>query len=223
MDTKNTENISEIYSILSESYDIFEKQTDNPWAANGLSSNPFRNLVSICLSTMTVTNRVIKACVPLFAKVSTFEELLELDDDELREIIRPVAHYNLKTKYLKTMAQQILTKFNGEIPNNEKDLLSLEGVGPKVANMMMNFIYDKPTIAVDTHILRLLNKLDFVNTSSAEKATEIINKITPDEYKKHAHEWLIQHGMKICHARKPICNECVISNYCNYNKTNIIV
>ena len=223
MDTKNTENnskLSTIYLILSENYEVFEN-TNDPWMTNGLFSTPFKNLVSTCLSTMTVSSRVIKACIPLYAKISTFEDLLKLDDDELREIIKPVAHYNRKTKYLKIMAQQILTKFNGEIPSNKKDLLSLEGVGTKVADIMMNFVFEEPTVAVDSHILRLLNRLGFVNTSSAEKTADIINLITPDEYKRHAHEWLIQHGMKICHARKPNCDECVISNYCNFNETKI--
>ncbi len=213
--TTNPEKISKIYLILSQTYEIFEN-TDDPWMTNGLSSNPFKSLVSVCLSTMTTTSRVVKACVPLYEKVSTFEELLKLEDEELREIIKPVAHYNRKTKNLKVMAHQIITKFNDEIPSNKQDLLSLQGVGPKVADIMMNFVFDTPSIAVDTHILRLLNRLGIVKTSSAEIAAETINTITPIEFKKHAHEWLIQHGMKVCHARKPKCEECVICNYCSY-------
>lgn len=96
-----------IYEQLSRNYPTFD-QTDDPWMTNGLSSTPFRCLVSVCLSTMTITPRVVKACVPLFERVSNFEELLALDDEALRTIIKPVAHYNRKTTNLKIMCQQIL-------------------------------------------------------------------------------------------------------------------
>lgn len=144
-----------IYAQLSRNYSTFD-QTDDPWMTNGLSSTPFRCLVSVCLSTMTVTPRVVKACVPLFERVSSFEELLALDDEALRTIIKPVAHYNRKTTNLKIMCQQILRDFGGRIPDTHEDLMKLQGVGRKVADIMMNFIFGQDTIAVDTHVLRVL-------------------------------------------------------------------
>nr|WP_272918728.1 endonuclease III [Malikia spinosa] len=183
---------------------------------NGLSSTPFRCLVSVCLSTMTITPRVVKACVPLFERVSNFEELLALDDEALRTIIKPVAHYNRKTTNLKIMCQQILQDFGGRIPDTHQDLMKLQGVGRKVADIMMNFIFHEDTIAVDTHVLRVLNRLDIVHTSVAEAAADQINGITPAHYKRHAHEWLIQHGMQACTARRPRCGACCISELCSY-------
>ena len=183
---------------------------------NGLSSTPFRCLVSVCLSTMTITPRVVKACVPLFERVSSFEELLALDDEELRAIIKPVAHYNRKTTNLKIMCQQILRDFDGHIPDTHEDLMKLQGVGRKVADIMMNFIFGQDTIAADTHVLRVLNRLEIVRTAVAEEAADQINALTPGRYKRHAHEWLIQHGMQTCTARNPRCNGCCVANLCSH-------
>lgn len=214
--------IDSIYKQLSQTYPTFD-ESDDPWMTNGLSSTPFRCLVSVCLSTMTITPRVVKACVPLFEKVSTFEQLLALDDEELKSTIKPVAHYNRKTENLKIMANQIIHQFQGKIPETHEDLMKLQGVGRKVADIMMNFIFNQDTVAVDTHVLRVLNRLDIVKTDSAEKASDLINKITPAQYKRHAHEWLIQHGMKQCHAKSPSCNSCCLFKFCKSRQRKSIV
>jgi len=207
--------IEAIYAILSRTYPTFD-ETENAWVANGLSATPFHNLVSTCLSTMTHTNRVIRACVPLYEKVSTFEELLALDDEELRTVITPVAHYNRKTRNLKIMCRQILDDHGGEIPRSRAELMTLQGVGGKVADIMLNFVFEQPSIAVDTHVLRVLSRLGLVKTASAESAAKIIAEITPARYLRHAHEWLIQHGMKVCVSRRPACEVCPITRYCTY-------
>lgn len=214
-----TQRLESIYEQLSRTYPTFD-QTDDPWMTHGLSSTPFRCLVSVCLSTMTITPRVVRACVPLFERVSNFEELLALDDEQLRTLIKPVAHYNRKTKNLKIMSQQILRDFGGRIPDNHQDLMKLQGVGRKVADIMMNFIFHEDTIAVDTHVLRVLNRLDIVQTPVAEVAADQINSMTPAHYKRHAHEWLIQHGMQVCTARSPRCGVCCISELCSYRLSN---
>lgn len=183
---------------------------------NGLSSTPFKSLVSVCMSTMTITKRVVNAAVPLYEKVSTFEELLALDDEELRRIIKPVAHYNRKTKLLKEMARKIIDQHGGDIPHTRDELMALPGVGRKVADIMMNFVFSKDSIAVDTHVLRVLNRLGVIDTSSALQAADIINAQTPPRFKRHAHEWLIQHGMKICVSRTPKCGSCPLTHHCRY-------
>lgn len=204
-----------IYGILSRAYTTFE-ETDDPWMTNGLSSTPFKSLVSVCLSTMTITTRVVNAAVPLYEKVSSFEELAALDDDELRRIIKPVAHYNRKTQLLKRMAHQIIDEHGGQIPSTREELMALPGVGRKVADIMMNFVFSEDSIAVDTHVLRVLNRLGVTDTSSAQHAADVINAETPPRFKRHAHEWLIQHGMKICVARSPKCEECPLTDHCRY-------
>lgn len=208
------EKLTQIYDVLSSTYPTFEN-TDDPWMTNGLSSTPFKSLVSVCLSTMTITKRVVNACVPLYQRVSNFQELLDLDDDELREIIKPVAHYNRKTINLKVMARQILENHGGRIPESREELMKLQGVGRKVTDIMLNFVFAKDTIAVDTHVLRVLNRLGIVETDSAEEAADVINLITQSFFKRHAHEWLIQHGMKTCFARNPQCESCCIASLCD--------
>lgn len=215
---KEAQRLASLYEQLSRTYPTFD-QIDDPWMTHGLSSTPFRCLVSVCLSTMTITPRVVKACVPLFARVSTFEELLALDDEELRTIIKSVAHYNRKTTNLKIMCRQILHDFGSRIPDTHEELMQLQGVGRKVADIMMNFIFHEDTIAVDTHVLRVLNRLDIVHTPVAVVAADQINAITPPRYKRHAHEWLIQHGMQVCTARSPRCNACCVSDQCRQRAT----
>lgn len=207
------ERLSAIYDVLSRTYPTYEEM-DDPWMSNGLSATPFRHLVSGCLSTVTVTKRVVSAAVPLYERVSTFEELLELDDDELRAIIKPVAHYNRKTVRLKLLCRQIIEEHGGKIPSDRESLLKLQGVGRKVADLMMNHLFSEDCIAVDTHVLRVLRRLEIVKDTTAGQAADTINAITPSKYKRHAHEWLIQLGMQVCHARSPDCLSCVVSNVC---------
>lgn len=214
---KRQSDLNAIYNILSKTYPTFENSED-PWMANGLSSTPFKSLVSAALSTMTTTARVISAAIPLYEKVDSFEELLAMDDEELRSIIKPVAHYNRKVRSLKKMCRQIVEDFDGKIPNSREELLTLSGIGEKCSRLIMNFQFGERTIAVDTHIHRLLNRLGIVKTSNTKTTTREINSMTPTRFKKHAHEWLIQHGMNVCVARNPRCNECVIRSRCDYNR-----
>lgn len=205
--------LTSIYDVLSRTYPTYEEM-DDPWMRHGLSATPFRHLISGCLSTVTVTKRVVAACIPLYARVSTFPELLALDDEELRNIIRPVAHYNRKTVNLKALCRQIIEEHGGEIPSDRESLLKLQGVGRKVADLMMNHVFSEDSIAVDTHVLRVLQRLEIVSDTTAERAADSINAITPAEYKRHGHEWLIQLGMQVCHARSPNCQSCVVLKFC---------
>lgn len=207
--------VEQLYKILSKTYLTF-KEVDNEWEDNGLSSTPFKSLVSVMLSTMTHTKRVIKAANALYAEVSTPQELLHLPDEHLTELIRPVAHYNRKTQHLKEMCRQLLERHGGEVPHTRAELLALQGVGRKCVDIMMNFTFGAPAIAVDTHVFRVLNRVGIVHTESQVVAADEINRLTPDRFKQHAHEWLIQHGGKVCIARKPKCDECPLTQLCDY-------
>lgn len=215
-------NINKIYARLEHNQPTF-KETDDEWTANGLNSTPFKALVSVSLSTMTYSSRVIKACVPLYQKASTPEEILNLDKEELRETIKPVAHYNRKTENLIKMCHQIIDDFDGKVPSNRKDLLRLKGVGQKCVDIMMNFEFNEDSIAVDTHVFRVLTRLGIINTNSYEKASKYINDITPKKYKKHAHERLIGLGMNVCHSRKPNCSNCVLTDLCDFYQKNYAI
>ena len=209
--------ITRIYEVLSATYQTFA-ENGNEWDANGLSSTPFKSLVSVMLSTMTNSKRVIRAAIALFAEATTPEQLLALHDDELTALIKPVAHYNRKTLHLNEMSQQLLDRHHGQVPRTREALMALQGVGRKCTDIMLNFTFEAPAIAVDTHVLRVLNRLGVIATESAQQAADEINALTPDNYKQHAHEWLIQHGMKVCVARKPRCEECPLTQLCEYYK-----
>ena len=216
----NQNKIKKIYETLSKTYKIFA-ENDNEWAANGLNSTDFKSLVSVMLSTMTNTKRVIRACIALYEVATTPEEILSLKDEKLIELIKPVAHYNRKAKHLKEMSQQIIDRHNGEVPQKEDELLALQGVGRKCADLLMNFNFGQDTIGVDTHVHRVLNRLGVVSTTTNEQTADEINKLTPKKYKKHAHEWLIQHGMNICKARMPKCQECALVDLCGYDRKKL--
>jgi endonuclease III len=216
----NQKKIAKIYKILSTTYQTFD-QTDDEWMTNGLSSTPFKSLVSVALSTMTTSKRTINACKALYAQVASFEALMNIDEAELAQLIKPVAHYNRKAKSLKKMSWQIIEDHNGEIPCTAEELMALAGIGRKCTDIMLNFVFDEPTIAVDTHVHRLVNRLGMVNATSAEETANVLNKITPKAYKKHAHEWLIQHGMNICKARVPKCQECTLVDLCGYDRKKL--
>lgn len=132
----------------------------------------------------------------------------------MRDIIRPVAHYNRKTVNLKAMCRQIIDEHGGTIPRNREAVMELKGVGRKVADLVMNHLNEQDSIAVDSHVLRVLRRLGMVGDVSAEVAADAIGGLTPPGYRRHAHEWLIQLGMKVCHARKPACGACVVRALC---------
>lgn len=207
--------IETVYDRLSHIYPTFD-DSDDPWITNGLSATPYRVIVSTALSTVTHSQRVIRACNALFARADDFETLASLEDDELRDLIRPVAHYNNKTRSIKKMARLILDRHDGEIPDAEQELLALPGIGRKCADIVMTTLFATPSVAVDTHVHRLVNRLGMVRASTHVKTADGLNEITPDKYRQHAHERLIQHGGKVCVARRPRCDDCPLTDLCEH-------
>ncbi len=215
MSVPATTRLENVYDVLSKTYAAFG-EADDEWPADRLGDTPFKSLVSVSLSTMTTSKRTVAAATALYRKVSTPRELLELGDDELAALIKPVAYYNQKAKSLKKMAWQLLERHGGEVPHTKKELMDLPGVGRKVADILMNFNFGEPTVAVDTHVHRVLNRLGVLHTKTHTKTADEIDELTPEKYKQHAHELLIQHGMKVCKARTPSCGECPLTRLCDY-------
>ncbi|UNK19373.1 hypothetical protein MNQ98_04890 [Paenibacillus sp. N3/727] len=131
---------------------------------------------------MTTEKRTIDACTALYERISTPKQLIALEDEELASLIKPVAHYNRKTKNLKKMCQQLILRHNGEVPNTRDELLALTGVGRKCTDILMHFTFSEPTIAVDTHVHRVVNRLG-IDTTSREDTADTINEITPFKFK----------------------------------------
>ena len=179
-------------------------------------NNAFKSLVGVTLSAQTKDERTAEACANLFAHAETPEEILALDIDKLKQLIRPAGMYNNKAKNLRSMSQQLLDRHDGAVPNDRKQLMQLAGVGRKSTDIMMRFVFNEPAIAVDTHVHRISNRLGIAKTKAEHKTAEILEQDTPDKYRWGAHEWLIDHGKYICRARSPRCTECMFSDICDY-------
>lgn len=181
----------------------------------------FKSLVGVILSAQTQDSRTYKACVQLFDKAGTPQEILALRLEQLTELIRPVGMYNVKARNLQLMSQQLIDRHAGQVPNDRDQLMALAGVGRKSTDIIMRFVFDQPTIAVDTHVHRLCNRLGIANTKTYDKTAEILEAHTPDEHRWRAHEWLITHGKTVCKSRKPRCHECMLADLCDHYQSVI--
>jgi len=177
-------------------------------------STPFELLVATILSAQCTDERVNKVTPILFAKYKNIERYFQVPQKELEEDIFSTGFYKSKAEKIQKTAKIISEKFNGEVPNSLEKLLELPGVGRKTANVIVGHIFNIPAIVVDTHVVRITNKLGFVDTENAEKIEFKLMDLVPKEKWVVFTHYLINHGRKVCIARKPKCQECVISKYC---------
>lgn len=183
--------------------------------------NPYQLLVAVILSAQCTDKRVNQVTPALFEAFPEPEVLAENTPEVVFEYIRSVSYPNNKAKHLVGMAKMLVEQFNGEIPSDIKDLQKLPGVGRKTANVIASVIFDKPAMAVDTHVFRVSNRLGLTNNSKTplETEKELVKNI-PEELIPIAHHWLILHGRYICLARKPKCEECGLVKWCKYFMSN---
>lgn len=179
--------------------------------------NPYQLLVAVILSAQCTDKRVNQVTPALFEAFPEPEVLAESTPEVVFEYIRSVSYPNNKAKHLVGMAKMLVEQFNGEIPSDIKNLQKLPGVGRKTANVIASVIFDKPAMAVDTHVFRVSNRLGLTNNSKTplETEKELVKNI-PEELIPIAHHWLILHGRYICLARKPKCEECGLVKWCKY-------
>ncbi len=183
--------------------------------------SPYQLLVAVILSAQCTDKRVNQVTPALFEAFPEPEVLAESTPEVVFEYIRSVSYPNNKSKHLVGMAKMLVEQFNGEIPSDIKDLQKLPGVGRKTANVIASVIFDKPAMAVDTHVFRVSNRLGLTNNSKTplETEKELVKNI-PEELIPIAHHWLILHGRYICLARKPKCEECGLVKWCKYFMSN---
>ncbi|HAS44692.1 MAG TPA: endonuclease III [Microscillaceae bacterium] len=179
---------------------------------------PYELLVAVILSAQCTDKRVNLVTPALFDKFPTPELLKESYFDELFPYIRSISYPNNKTKHLLGMAKMLVDDFESEIPNTIEDLQKLPGVGRKTANVIASVIYNKPTMAVDTHVFRVSKRLGMVNQNlkTPLEVEKTLVKYIPEELIPKAHHWLILHGRYICLARTPKCDECALTSFCRY-------
>ena len=180
--------------------------------------SPFQLLAAVMLSAQCKDERVNQVTGKLFAAAPDAPSMAALEEEKIAEIIKPCGLYGAKSKNLKGAAQMIVERFNGRVPENMEELVQLPGIGRKSANVLLGNAFDTPGFPVDTHVKRLLNRLGAVKTDDPEKIEKIVNRAVPAERWTNFSHLLIFHGRAVCHARTPLCGECVLAGLCAFNK-----
>ena len=197
---------------------IYERfATANPAPATELNfSTPFELLVAVVLSAQATDVSVNKATAKLFPVANTPSALLDLGEEGLKGYIKTIGLYNSKAKNLMKTCAVLVGTHGGEVPRDRDALEALPGVGRKTANVILNTAFGEPTIAVDTHIFRVANRIGLAPGANVRAVEDALVRVTPDEFKRHAHHWLILHGRYVCKARRPDCPACLIADLCEY-------
>ena len=178
-------------------------------------SNPFELLCAVMLSAQCTDKRVNMVTPALFAAYPTAETMAKATAEEVLRYVKSVSYPNAKAQHLVGMAQRLVEAYNGEVPSNIDDLQTLPGVGRKTANVVCAVIWNQPTMAVDTHIFRVSERIGLTTNSKSPLETEKqLVKYIPAEVIPKAHHWLLLHGRYVCKARKPLCETCGIKPYC---------
>jgi endonuclease-3 len=179
-------------------------------------TNDFTLLVAIVLSAQATDKGVNKATPALFAAADTPEKMLALGEAALKNYIKTIGLFNSKAKNILLLSERLIKEYGGKVPENRDDLITLPGVGRKTANVWLNCARGQPTIAVDTHVFRVANRLGLCKTKTPEATELALEKAIPEQWKLHAHHWLILHGRYICVARNPKCADCPVSDLCAF-------
>jgi endonuclease III len=185
------------------------------------SVNNFTFLVAVVLSAQATDEGVNKATVPFFAIADTPEKMLALGEERVRDAIKTIGLFRMKAKNVIGLSEALVARHGGEVPRTREALEALPGVGRKTANVVLNNAFGEPTIAVDTHLFRLGNRLGIAPGKKPLEVEMKLLKTVPGEFKRHAHHWLILHGRYICKARKPECGRCLIEDLCRFKGKTI--
>ncbi len=186
-------------------------------------TNPFTLVVAVVLSAQATDAGVNKATGALFDEADSPAEMVALGEERVRELVKSIGLYRNKAKNIILLSQKLLDEFDSEVPQTREELESLPGVGRKTANVVLNIAFNLPTIAVDTHLFRVGNRTGLGAGKTPLEVEKALEKAIPDEYKLHAHHWLILHGRYVCKARTPECPNCLIRDLCDYREKRVEV
>ncbi|MBF0454354.1 MAG: endonuclease III [Magnetococcales bacterium] len=191
----------------------------NPHPKSDLNyQNPFQLLVAVVLSAQATDVGVNKATPALFAAAPDPQSMVLLGEEGIREHIRTIGLFNNKAKHLFALSGKLLEKHNAEVPATRQELEALPGVGHKTASVVLNIAFGEPTLAVDTHVRRVANRLGLVKEKDPEKIEKLLVKKIPPPYLQHAHHWLILLGRYTCTARSPKCTLCAVIQWCPFKQ-----
>ena len=183
-------------------------------------TNDFTLLLAVILSAQATDVGVNKATKPLFATIATPQDVIDLGLARLTAAVRSIGLYKTKASNIMKTCALLVEKHGGVVPKTMDELRQLPGVGRKTANVVLNIAFGQPTIAVDTHVFRVSNRLGLCRTTTPEKTEAALLKIIPDEYMQHAHHWLILHGRYICKSQNPQCGQCFLMSWCDFYHAN---
>ena len=200
-------------------YEVFTRlNKNNPNPESELKwKNPYTLLVAVVLSAQATDKGVNKATDALFEIASSPQDMLSLGLEKLKTMVKTINYYPTKAKRIIDLSQILIRDFNSKVPKTRKELEMLPGVGRKTANVVLNVAFGFPTIAVDTHVLRISNRLTLSFSSKPEDVEEDLNKIVPDVFKMKSHHHLILHGRYVCKAKNPLCETCFLADLCPKN------
>ncbi len=204
--------------VRAKAADLYERlAADHPEPRTELEFiNPFTLLVAVALSAQATDIGVNKATRGLFAAASDPEAMLALGEDGVAAHIRTIGLWRNKARNVVALSRMLIEEFGGEVPRTHAELTRLAGVGRKTANVVLNEAFGEATIAVDTHIFRVANRTGLAPGKTPDQVEDGLMRVTPAQYRRGAHHWLILHGRYICKARKPECWRCVIADLCRY-------
>ena len=199
-------------------HEIFSRlRAANPHPTTELEySTPFELLVAVALSAQSTDKGVNLATRRLFPVANTPEAIVALGEAGLADIIRTIGLYKSKAKHIVAACRMLIDLHGGQVPHDRVALEALPGVGRKTANVILNTAFGEPTMAVDTHIFRVANRIGLAPGKTVLAVEKKLLKVIPAEFMVDAHHWLILHGRYVCQARKPKCGECIIADLCEY-------
>lgn len=212
---ETSERFAKITSWFSENMEIAETELHY--------DSPFHLLIAVILSAQCTDKRVNMHTPQIFARFPEPSDLAEAGFEEVYELIRSISFPNNKAKHLIGMARKLVSDFGGLVPSETEQLETLPGVGRKTANVIASVIYDKPVIAVDTHVFRVSRRLGLSDGTNVEAVEKDLTAGFAEQLRGKAHHWLILHGRYVCTARKPKCESCGLKDYCREYVTNNIV
>ncbi|MGN1104536.1 MAG: endonuclease III [Candidatus Coproplasma sp.] len=179
-------------------------------------TSPYELLIAVILSAQCTDERVNKVTAELFKEHNTPQDMLKLTQQELEKYIYSCGFYHAKAAHILSASRDICEKFSGEVPPDFEMLKSLAGVGQKTANVVWSVAFGGDAIAVDTHVFRVSNRLGLANAATPEKTEEQLKAVIPRSDWSKAHHWLIYHGRRVCHSRKPDCENCTLKEGCRF-------
>ena len=199
-------------------HEIFSRLRElNPHPTTELNyQSPFELLIAVILSAQATDKGVNLATRKLFPRANTPAAIYQLGIAGLEHYIQSIGLYHSKAKHIIATCQILQQQYDGAVPRSREALESLPGVGRKTANVMLNTAFGEPTIAVDTHIFRVANRIGIAPGKTVLEVERKLLKFTPDEFRLDAHHWLILHGRYVCKARKPNCPDCMLRDLCEF-------